>query len=88
MTVKELKTKLRGKYTDYEILHTNHRDAAPFTFLGKEYYQLNGKALINWLNSRVVDEYKLKEIGEVVQFNSQLNFVKKYNGILLTIYIK
>lgn len=61
MTVKELKQKLKGKYTNIIPFHTDRRKAIPFTQLGKEFNGLFGKAFDKVLDEKEVVEYDLSD---------------------------
>lgn len=89
MTVKELKKKLKGQYTDVIILHTKHRRGIPYTQLGKGYNQCrNDRERIQWIDSQEVDDYELYKTGATRCFNIKLKYTGSYDGVSLMIYIK
>ena len=59
MKVKELKKKLKGEYTEIRPVHTDHRNALPFTQLGKDLSGLTGKAFDKVFDEKEVVEWKL-----------------------------
>lgn len=61
MTVKELKKKLKGQYTDILPFHTDRRNVIPFTQLGKDFDGKYGKAFEKVLDEKEVVEWELGE---------------------------
>lgn len=61
MKVKELKKKLKGQYTEIIPFHTDHRNAIPFTQLGRDFDGKYGKEFDKVLDEKEVVEYKLGE---------------------------
>lgn len=79
MTVKELKKKLKGQYTDIQPVNDKHRDAIPFTQLGKDLNELTGKAFDKVFNEKEVVKWKLKEPKKVACWNAN-EFMSKKGG--------
>ena len=91
MTVKELKRQLKGEYTNIIPFHTEHRNAIPYTQLGKEFQGLYGKKFMDLLDTKEVVEYELSEWHKEACFN--LKELKNEKGHYemsrtLTIYFK
>lgn len=61
MKVKELLKQLKGQYTEIQPVHTDHRNAIPFTQLGEDLKYLTGKAFNKVFNEKEVVEWKLDE---------------------------
>ena len=59
MKVKELLKQLKGEYTSILPFHTDHRNALPFTQLGKDLSGLRGKAWDKAFGEKEVVEYEL-----------------------------
>ena len=91
MTVKELKKKLKGQYTDIIPFHTDRRNALPFTQLGKDLSGLRGRAFDKVFNEKEVVEYELGEWQKVACWTGK----EMFTGVghyemkrTLTIYFK
>lgn len=69
MTIKELKKQLKGQYTDIIPFHTEHRNAIPYTQLGKEFQGLSGKKFVDLLDTKEVVEYKLDDWQKTACFS-------------------
>lgn len=67
MTVKELKKKLRGKYTIMLAYSAEHRGAAPFTMMGLS--GLSGRAFGKALDAKEVVEWHLTEPQKTASLN-------------------
>ena len=89
MLVKDLKRKLKGKFTDVEVLHTDHRNAIPYTLLGKEYYLLpTRQEKLKWINNREVVDYQLSKPMTAWRLGLDFKKCEEYQAVYLTIYIK
>ena len=66
MTIKELKSMLKGQYTNILPFNNNHRKAIPFTQLGKEFIGKSGKEFDKVLDTKEVVEYELSNWENVM----------------------
>ena len=71
MTVKELRQKLKGQYTNIIPFHTDRRNALPFTQLGREFDGLYGKAFERLLDTKEVVDYELGEWKKTACWNQK-----------------
>lgn len=84
MTVKELKKKLKGQFTDIRPINIYHPKAAPFTQLGEDLKGLSGKAFNNVFDKKEVVKWELDEWQDALSwtaeelFNGGVGHLKKH----------